>query len=195
MRITTAYSRSLAALALAAVAAPAGATTLRRASVQELAAANGTIVVGRVLDARSYWNEERTFILTDVRVTAREVLKGSTDGADVTVTLLGGTVDGETSLILAGAELREGRDYVLFLDEADLPGARAVRTIPAHAQGVFEIVAGAGGEARAVSEAARHALLPDSQGATEAPGGEEGLSLRDLQEEIHKAVAREEVVR
>lgn len=195
MRTKIAFSQALAALALFAAALPAGATTLRRASIRDLATTNSDIVVGRVLDARSYWNEERTFILTDVRVTARTVLKGSTDQADVTVTLLGGTVDGETSLVLAGAELHAGQDYVLFLGEADLPGARAARTVPDHAQGVFEIVAGADGEARAVSEAARHALVPDRHGATEAPGGAEGLRLRDLEDEIRKAVAGEEVVR
>jgi hypothetical protein len=195
MRTDMTWGRAVAALALLAAAAPAGATTLRRASIPDLVAANDTVVVGRVLDARSYWNEERSFILTDVRVTPRTVLKGSADRQDVTVTLLGGTVDGETSLVLAGAELHAGRDYVLFLDEADLPGARGVRTVPSHAQGVFEIVAGPDGEARAVSEAARHGLLPGRDGATEAPGGQEGLRLRDLEEEVRRAVAGGEVVR
>jgi hypothetical protein len=187
--------QAVAALALLAVAAPAGATTLRRASVRDLAAANSTVLVGRVLDGRSYWNEERTFILTDVRITPSDVLKGVAEPGDVTVTLLGGTVDDETSLILGGAELQAGRDYVLFLGQAHLPGARGALTVPDHAQGVFEIVAGADGEARAVSEATRHALLPDKQGATEAPGGAEGLLLRDLVSEVRNVIAAEEVVR
>jgi hypothetical protein len=188
--------RTLASLAVIALASvPAGATTLRRAGVRELAAASSTVLVGRVLDARSYWNEERTFILTDVRVTARKVLKGNSGQEDVIVTLLGGTVDGETTLVMAGAELQAGRDYVLFLGEADLPGARGVRTVPGHSQGVFEIVAGADGATRAVSEAVRHGLVPDRHGDREAPGGAEGLSLRDLEEQVRRAVAGEEVVR
>jgi hypothetical protein len=195
MRSKITLTRAVAALALLAAAGPAGATTLRRASVSDLAATSSIVLVGRVLDARSYWNEERTFILTDVRVTPSRVLKGTADPQDVTVTLLGGTVDDQTSLVLAGAELYAGREYVLFLGERDLPGARGVRTVPGHAQGVFEIVAGADGDVRAVSEAVRHGLVPDRHGVSEAPGGATGLRLRDLEEQVLQAVAGQEVVR
>ena len=63
--------RGMMAFAIAAsVVAPAGATTLIRESLDELVRSNRTIVVGEVVDARSYWNSDGTFILTDVRIAA-----------------------------------------------------------------------------------------------------------------------------
>jgi hypothetical protein len=195
----TTLRRAAAALALLAAAAPAGATSLRRAGLEDLVAAHRTVLVGTVLDARSYWNEQRSFILTDVRVTPSEVLKGGAEDGDVTVTLLGGTLDGQTSIVVAGAELVAGRSYVLFVGEGDLPGARGVRTVPAHAQGVFAIVPGPDGEPRAVSEAADHPLVPDRAGATEVPGGAAGLRLSDLRRSVREIVERtagaQEVIR
>ncbi|HYH46815.1 MAG TPA: hypothetical protein VEG34_14110, partial [Thermoanaerobaculia bacterium] len=71
---------ALAVAITACVAAPASATTLLRQSVEELAAANGTVVVGEVLSARSYWNDDKSFILTDVRIATSDVVKGAAAG-------------------------------------------------------------------------------------------------------------------
>ena len=181
--------RGMAALAVAAAGvAPAGATTLRRASLDELTAENKTIVVGEVVDTRSYWNAEGTFILTDVRVAASDVLKGKVDGPGLTVTIMGGTMDETTALIVGGAELVRGNTYVLFLDDSDLPGAPAARTVRHHSQGVFRVVGGADGSApRAVSQANGQALVADASGAVDAPGGSAGFPLEALKEAIRTA--------
>src|SRR6185295_3784332 len=110
-------------LALAIVAVePSSASTLLRQSLDGLVAGNATVVVGQVLDAHSYWNDEGTFILTDFRIKATDVLKGNPKDTDFTVTLMGGSVGDLTTLIVGGAELVPGKPYVLFLNEGDLPG-------------------------------------------------------------------------
>jgi len=178
------------ALAVAAAGAvPAGATTLIRASLEHLVATNGTIVVGDVVDTDSHWNEEGTFILTDVRVAPREVLKGKLENGEgeLALTLLGGSVDGKTALIVGGADLRPGKSYVLFVDDQPLPGVARARTIRDHCQGVFEIVKGQRGlGSRAVSQAAGHPLLPDVSGQADAAGGMEGFTLQALKDSIRK---------
>lgn len=170
-RILTGF---VATVLAAAVAAPANATTLIRASLDDLTQENGTIVVGEVVDAYSYWNEDGTFILTDVRVAVIDSLKGELDADELTVTLMGGTVGDLTTLIVGGADLRPDHSYVLFLGEEDLPGAGRVRTVRDHCQGVFDIVAAKGG-LRAISQASGYPLLPDASGSFIAPGGQEGF--------------------
>jgi len=59
----------LRALVIAAVGAtvvmPAGATSIRRASLDQLVAENAIVVVGRIVDVYSHWNPEGTFILSE----------------------------------------------------------------------------------------------------------------------------------
>jgi hypothetical protein len=175
---------------VAVLAAPASATTLIRASLDHLTDGNATVVVGDVVDAYSYWNEDGTFILTDVRVAVNERLKGKLDDGELTVTIMGGTVGDLTTLIVGGAELIPDHSYVLFLDEEDLPGARGVRTVRDHCQGVFEVEIAEDG-LRAVSQANGHPLLPDASGAFDAPGGAEGFPLEAMIETIReRATAR-----
>lgn len=183
------------ALALAAsVAAPSSATTLIRQSLDRLVAANRTIVVGEVLDAHSYWNDEGTFILTDVRVRATEVLKGNAKDTDFTVTIMGGSVGDLTTLILGGAELVPGKPYVIFLDEGDLPGVKGVRTVGYHSQGVFEVVKARDGM-RAISQAVRHPMHPDALGFVDPPGGAKGLLLDNMVQSIRDIAGRQDARR
>jgi len=185
------WLQSVAALMIAAaVAAPAGATTLVRAGLEELVSVNDTVVIGEVREAHSYWNDEGTFILTDVRVTATDVLKGNPKDRDFTITILGGSVGDLTTLIVAGAELIPGKSYVLFLNKDDLPGVHGVRTVQYHAQGVFDIVQARDGR-RAISQANRHPLVPDAFGRVDPPGGAKGLLLDIMTQAIRENVARE----
>jgi hypothetical protein len=179
------------ALAIAAAAAPSDATTLVRASLPGLVAHNRTVVVGEVVDSHSYWNEPHTFILTDVRIRATEVLKGDPKDTDFTVTLLGGSVDDLTTIIVGGAELVPGKSYVLFLQEDDLPGVRNVRTVREHSQGVFDVVKARDG-VRAISQANRLPLYPDALGFVDPPGGAKGLLLDDMVRSIRDLRARQD---
>jgi|CXWL01.1.fsa_nt_gi hypothetical protein len=190
-------SRVLVAAAIVAcLAAPAGATSLVRMSLDELVADNGTVVMGHVLDAVTRWNDDHTFMLTDVRIAVEETIKGRTKGEVITVTLMGGRIGDLTTLILGGAELIPGNSYVLFLNREELPGTRAL-TVRDHVQGAFDIVPGQTGP-RAVSQASHHPLMPDFFGNAEPPGGREGLFLDDMVQSVRAiekrlAGARQEV--
>ncbi|MFP5286168.1 MAG: hypothetical protein ACLGI9_10565 [Thermoanaerobaculia bacterium] len=182
--------RGVMAFAIAAsVVAPAGATTLIRESLDELVRSNRTIVVGEVVDVRSYWNADGTFILTDVRVAAHDVLKGNVQNRELTLTLMGGQVGETTTLIIGNPELIPGNSYVLFLNEEDLPGARAL-TVRSLVQGAFDVKIGKDG-LRAVSQANGHPLLPDARGSFDPEGGREGFPLYSMTQSIRDMVGRD----
>lgn len=175
-------------MALAVVLAtflPAGATSLIRMGLEDLVTTNETVVRGRVIDVESRWNDDRTFLLTDVRFAADDVLKGARGDKEITITLMGGTIGDLTTMIVGGAELIPGREYVLFLNRETLPGARGALTVRDHCQGVFDVVRIPGGE-RAISQATRHPLLPGPFGESEAPGGGYGLLLGDMIRDVRR---------
>lgn len=184
----------LAIMAFAIVAgstAPASATTLVRQSLENLVADNGVIVVGEVIGKHSYWNEGGTFILTDLQIETREVLKGKVAASEITVTIPGGTVGDLSTLIVDGAELAEGRSYVLFLDRKSFLGVKDVLTVDDHAQGVFEVVQDKGkGGLRAVSQASKTRLVPDVFGESAAPGKAEGLAFEKMKQSVREIAGR-----
>ena len=182
---------ALASVLAAALAAPAGATTLKRMGLEDLVKTHSKIVVGEVVDVHSYWNHDGTFILTDVRILAEQVLKGRLqEQSEITVTLLGGEVGDLATLIIGGAELVKGSSYVLFLNEQDLPGARNALTVREHIQGAFDVKLDKG-RLRAVSQAVHHPLLPDADKLVDPPGGREGLPLGTMIQSIRAISARE----
>jgi len=165
----------------------AAGTTLVRHSLDQLAADNDVIVHAKVLSLHSYWNAEHSFILTDVRVTPLEILKGSpsTGSSELTFTVMGGTVGDVSVLLVDGPGLVAGSEYVLFLAHGNLPGARGRLTIRDLEQGVFQVDQG-----RAFSQAQADPLLPDAAGRTDAPGGTDGVQLDELIRQIRDRVHR-----
>jgi hypothetical protein len=118
-----------------------------------------------------------------------DILKGKLDESEIIVMVPGGSIGDRANVVIGGAELVPGSSYVLFLSTGDLPGARGVRIVRDHSQGVFELRVGEG-DLRAVSQAMRDALVPDDSGSAEPPGGPEGLpfnlmmqSVRELEEQ------------
>lgn len=180
---------ALALLLAAATAAPAGATTLIRMGLEDLVAANSTIVVGEVLDLTARWNYDGSFIVTDVRLATREVLKGGGSDVELTITLPGGTIAERTHLIVGSAELVKGRSYVLFLSEMNLLGAGQGLVVRDLMQGAFDIRMNKGG-LRAVSQALQHPLVSDGSGQLQPPGGPEGMPIETMFSEIRRLAAR-----
>ncbi len=175
-------------IVLTLMAVSAHATTLIRADLDTLVDGNSTVVIGEVLDRHSYWNEDGTFILTDVRISANAVLKGALEDKELTLTLMGGQVGDLTTLIVGGAELELGGSYLLFLNRENLPGAPTVRTVRDHCQGVFDLVLDSKG-LRATSQAKHHTLMPDVDGLTEVAGGAEGFELESMMSTIRELTA------
>jgi hypothetical protein len=189
MNVVKGLMRGAMALAIAAsVAAPAGATTLVRASLDELVAANGAVVLGEVVDVESYWNADGNFILTDVRFAVSDVLKGNRGTGELTITLMGGRVGDTTTLIVGGPQLIPGKSYVVFLNEESLPGVQAL-TVRDLVQGAFDVVMAKDG-LRAVSQANSHPLIADKKGYLDAPGGVEGFPLTAMMTSIREIAAR-----
>jgi hypothetical protein len=166
---------------IVSIAAPARATSLMRRGIESLTRDNEAIVQASVLDIHSYWNASHTFIFTDVHVRASKQMKG-VPASELTFTIMGGTVDATTTLIIGGPDLAPGSEYVLFLAHTDLPGSPARLTVRDLCQGVFAVRHG-----RAISEAAGEPLLPDASGLADAPGGADGVTLETLAQQIHDA--------
>ncbi len=182
----------LAVLLLLIAALPSSGTTLRRASLERLVDDHELIVVAQATGMVSYWNEDRSMILTDVTVRPDTVLKGQTHGEAITLTLPGGTVNDVTVAIVSGAQLEPGGSYLLFLGQASLvPGHRAW-TVRQLSQGVFDIELDEGGELRVLSQARRVPLLQDSRGQVEPPGGQKGLRQGDIFDTITALVRQGE---
>lgn len=173
--LRTVLIRSVLALTASTIlVAPSGATSLIRQGLDALTLQNELIVRAAVIDIHSYWNVDHTFILTDVHARPEQLIKGALSG-DVTFTVMGGTVGDVTTLLVGGADLAPGSEYVLFLAHGDLPGTANRLTIRDHAQGVFDVANG-----RAFSQALADPLLPDATGETSVPGGENGLAMDEL---------------
>ncbi|MCB1056407.1 MAG: hypothetical protein KDD11_12975 [Acidobacteria bacterium] len=187
--VGTAFRGMACAALVATLAHPANASTLIRAGLDELVASHETIVVGQVVDAVSYWNAEGNFILTDYLVKPLDTVKGQSE-AELTVTLMGGTVGDLTSMIVAGAELVPGRSYVLFLNHENLPGIDQALTVKEHCQGAYDIVEAKDGSLRAVSQANQHPLVPDRSGYVDAPGGVDGFAVDAMIQNLRETVER-----
>ena len=164
---------------LSSFSSSAQATTLIRMSIEELTNNNATVILGDVLSVESYWNSTHTFIFSDVRIAIAETIKGRTPQDELVITLMGGTVEDVTTLIVGGPELAPGKTYLLFLGSNILPGNTTVQTVRDHIQGVFDVIQTREGW-RAISQANRHPLLADKQGATIPPGGSTGVPLDDI---------------
>jgi len=178
----------LAASALALLAGPVQGTTLIRQGLERLTSGDESILLGRVLETRSYWNADHSFILTDARVSASRVLKGDPAQSEVTFTVMGGSVGDLTTLIVGGPDLVPGSEYVLFLNHEDLPGVRHRLTVGSLMQGVFDVTNSPQGR-KAVSQAAHDPLLPDGAGVAEPPGGSGGMLLDELIDQVHRLAA------
>jgi len=93
------------------------ASTFLRLDVPELIrTADRGIVVGRVLEQHSEWNEDRTMIWTEVTVLVEEDLAGREPvGESVVVRVPGGRVDGFAIAMQGAPEFADGERIVMFV--------------------------------------------------------------------------------
>jgi hypothetical protein len=173
-------------LATALLVAPAFATTLRFDDTRSLTRGSREIVIGQVESARSYWNETHTRIFTDVTVSVTRSLKGS-PGGTLTLTQLGGTVDGMRYEVPGCPAFKPGEEALFFVWR-DAKGRAQLNGL---AQGKFDIrrdpTTGAGFVQRAapgfgVRELKRLERLSAGEAAPD-------LRLDDLIREIQRALA------
>lgn len=107
--------RLLSLVAVVAVAAlPLSASTFIAVDESELVASSQAVVQGKVLDVRSYWNEDRTAIVSEARVLVEDLITGEAPSV-VVVKTFGGQV-GDYAIVAHGFPTFEaGADVVLFL--------------------------------------------------------------------------------
>jgi len=114
--------------------APALATTLTHLDTRALTRSSQEIVIGTVVETRSHWNSAHTRIVTEIDVDVRETIKGS-PATRVTLTQMGGEVDGVRVSVPGCAAFHPGEEALLFVWRD--PHGRAQLT--GLAQGKFEI--------------------------------------------------------
>lgn len=119
---------------LAAYNTPTHATTVEAMSLRKMATEAPSIIHGTVVAISSRWTENRSIIVTEIRVEVHEVLKGD-DVSEIVVTQPGGTV-GSLRVDADGAVVfREGEEAILFLGRSP----RGLTYVVGLSQGRFDV--------------------------------------------------------
>jgi hypothetical protein len=120
---------------LAGVALPVSGTQVLYKSVEQLGSDAAAVVMGTVVDVRSFWNDSRTKIFTATVVSVEQSFKGR-PGGSVEVLQLGGTVDNVQVTAHGALRWAPGEEVVLFLEPA--PAGRY--QVSGFSQGKFKVV-------------------------------------------------------
>ncbi len=124
---------TLALLASLGVSANAGATTVRLLNLDELARKASHVVAGEVVAQEPLWMGR--LLVTRVTLRVADCMKGACDGAQMTVHVLGGEVDGLAMMVEGSPQLVPGEQVVLFLQ----PAAGGIFRTVGMAQGKFAL--------------------------------------------------------
>lgn len=129
----------LAVALMVAATVPAAASTFVAMDQEELIAGSAAIVDGQVLDVRSFWNEDRTVIISEARIEVTDLVAGDSP-AVVTVRTFGGEV-GNYRVEAHGFPTFTSGDRVLLFLAQDGDAYR----VTGHAQGQYRVRDGAKG--------------------------------------------------
>lgn len=105
---------------------------------RQVAAGSPHVVVAVVESARSRWNEQRTLIVTDYSLRIEDWLRGGAPES-ITLTIPGGTLDGETHETCVSTPLAAGSRYLLYLQDLE---ERTLVPVTGGWQGVFREASG-----------------------------------------------------
>ena len=180
------------------VASSAGATTLVRMSLEQLAQASTDIVRGHVASQETRWNETNTQIVTFTTIAVQQRMKGRAP-ATVVVEQPGGTVGNIRSRVPGTVRFHPGEDYVLFLEPARPNSSRHL--VVGMMQGAYRIYRDATtNEERLIQPLSRY-VDRDQVNATEPaeptaqpPSGAETIPLNQFRQQLSTAIAAPLVV-
>jgi hypothetical protein len=82
-----------------------------------------TIVIGKVLNSHSYWNEAHTNIYTLHEIEIMSYLKGHSNNSKIAMIDLGGIVDNEAQETCPSVHLQNGEIQILMLDKNEVINA------------------------------------------------------------------------
>lgn len=175
-------------MALSLVVGPAWCTTVRRVDTRGLVETSREIVIGRVTQMRSAWNDAHTRIYTEVEIEVDRSLKGEV-GRRVTLRQLGGEVDGVRYNVPGCAAFRPGEEALLFVWR-DSTGRAQVNGL---AQGKFEIMRDATSGARLVQRGAPGYAIQDVKSLRPVDDGKTvpRITLEEMVAEIERLVGEE----
>ena len=188
MRSTLTGTALFVIAASAALATPSGATTMRHLDTRALTLGSSDIVIGQVEAVRPRWSADHHKIFTDVDVRVSQSLKGAATER-LTLTQLGGEIEGVRYSVPGGPLFRPGGEALLFVWR-DTQGRPQVNGL---AQGKFDIERDAATGTMMVQRNTPGFAVKDvkslvgTQSATAAPR----LPLDDLVREIKSALATE----
>lgn len=131
-RATAILGASILVLAVLATNLPA--TQIIYRSPKELGDESSLVVLGKVRDSRSYWNERGTKILTETLIEVSESYKGRA-GTLVPVVQLGGVVGTVRMNVHGALSWKRGEEVLLFLE----PFRAGKYQVAGFSQGKFEI--------------------------------------------------------
>jgi hypothetical protein len=99
---------------LIAAAGPAAASTFLRVDLHDLRQMSEAVVHAKVVEVRSFWNDEGTMIFTEAALEVRGRLRGSADDLLI-VRTVGGTVDDYTVEMGGAPRFQQGEEVVAFI--------------------------------------------------------------------------------
>lgn len=127
----------------------------RKMSLEELTRTSTAVVVGEAESSRSFWNDSRTQILTEVTIRVEEPVTGGVRD-EVTITIPGGRVGNTLYEVSDMPVFVDGEEVVVFLWEH--PSGKQLVT--GGSQGKLQVVRDDGGSKTVVRGGAT--LLPDN---------------------------------
>ena len=178
----------LALLALALGVPPARATRMIQLDTQALVHDSDDIVVGQVESVQAHWNASHTKIFTDVSVRVTQALKGGA-GDRITLTQLGGEVDGVRYTIPGCPAFTRGEEALLFVWR----GTRGQPQVTGLAQGKFDIRRDAATGVATVQRSMPGLAVRDPRMLRLVPQGQPAprIPLDDLLREIRQVMDQE----
>ncbi len=119
---------------LVGLALSVSATQVIFKSVEQLGEDSSAVVMGTVVNVRSFWNDTRSKIFTSTVIAVEESYKGR-PGGSVEVLQLGGTVDNVQVTAHGALRWAEGEEVVLFLE----PATEGRFQVAGFSQGKFKV--------------------------------------------------------
>jgi hypothetical protein len=133
-------------LLIAFMPLPAHASIMLRLELPELATQADGIVRGRVLKLVSRWDASHSRIFTDATIAVDRAYKGNhAPGEIITVTRIGGSVDGVGMRVIGEATFAEGEETLVFLRRYGMAATPAGYAVLGMAQGKLSIMRNAQG--------------------------------------------------
>jgi hypothetical protein len=108
-------------------------------STEKLTIDSEIVIEGEVEKVKSHWSKDRRTIVTKATVRNRDVIKGKSVKAKITIEYEGGEIDGLGLKVSDVAPLERGEKVILFLKKGKSKTDGSVYKIVGNAQGKYTI--------------------------------------------------------